>query len=125
MMRRYHFYMITLVAIGLLFSIATMTVNGQGEHNIAMEREYYEELEKEYIFRVKELLADKGYGNAGITMTKVYEPDGKREYTVQIHHKRIDRLEQEEKALLHDELGAIGFGDDACHVLHKFLSYNG
>lgn len=125
MMRRYRFYMFTLVAISLLFSIATMTVNGQGERNIAMEREYYEELEDAYLLRLREFLTAKGYGKAGITMTKVYEADGNREYTIQIHHKRIDQLSESEKVLLQDELGRICFGDDTCRVLHKFLSYEG
>ena len=122
-MSRYRFYMISLLVIGLLFSVATMTVNGQGEHDIAMEREYYEELENVYTLRLKSMLDQKGYINAGITMTKIYEADGGREYTVQIHHKKIDRLSHGEKLLLQTELAAICFGDEQCSVLHKFLSY--
>ena len=58
-------------------------------------------------------------------MTKVYYEDGRREYTVQIHHKRIDRLSDGEKQLLMNELSAVCFGDSQCSVLHKFLSYKG
>lgn len=123
MMSRYRFYMISLVVVGVLFSIVTMTVNGQGEHDIAMERAFYEELEDSYTLRLRELLEDKGYCNAGITMTKIYETDGSREYTVQVHHKKIDRLSDGEKILLQNELAAICFGDEQCRVLHKFLNY--
>ena len=45
MMKRYHFYMITLLAVFTLFSLITMKVNGQGENTVAVERELYEELE--------------------------------------------------------------------------------
>ena len=121
-MNRYRFYMISLAVVILLFSIATMTVNGQGEHDIAMEREFYEELEEDYVFRLRELLANKGYSNAGVTMTKIYQTDGGREYTVQIHHKRIEHLSEGEQILLMNELAAVCFGDEQCSVLHKFLS---
>lgn len=122
-MNRYRFYFISLVVVVILFSIATMRVNGQGEHDIAMEREFYEELEDAYVLRLREMLGSKGYSNAGITMTKIYQTDGSREYTVQIHHKRIDRLSEGEKLLLLNELAAVCFGDEQCSVLHKFLSY--
>lgn len=122
-MNRYRFYMISLAVIIFLFSIATITVNGQGEHDIAMEREYYEEVEEDYVVRLRELLGNKGYSNAGITMTKIYQTDGSREYTVQIHHKRIDRLGADERTLLMNELAAVCFGDEQCSILHKFLSY--
>ena len=55
----------------------------------------------------------------------VQEEDGSREYTIQIHHKRIDRLDAGEKILLLNELAAIRFGDDQCIILHKFLTYEG
>ena len=124
-MNRYRFYMISLAVVILLFSIATMTVNGQGEHDIAMEREFYEELEDDYVFRLRELLGNKGYSNAGVTMTKIYQTDGGREYTVQIHHKRIEHLSEGEQILLMNELAAVCFGDEQCSVLHKFLNYEG
>ena len=123
MMRRYRFYMITLMVMGILFSVATMTVNGQAEHDIAMEREYYDELEDAYALEIKAMLLAKGYSNAGITMTKIYGENGSREYTVQIHHRKIDCLSQEEKVLLQNELLAIDFGDERCLILHKFLDY--
>ena len=123
MMSRYCFYMISIIVMSVFFSIATLTVSGQGECDIAMEREYYEALEDAYTLRMRTLLSDKGYHNAGITMTKIYEADGSREYTVQIHHRKIDRLSEGERILLQNELNAICFGDERCQVLHKFLSY--
>lgn len=122
-MNRYRFYMISLTAVILLFFAAAIKVNGQGEHVIAVEREFYEGLEDSYVQRLRELLGNKGYSNAGITMTKIYEEDGSREYTIQIHHKRIDDLSEGERILLMNELAAICFGDEQCSVLHKFLSY--
>lgn len=122
-MKRYRFYLI--IAFMLLISFFSLKVNGQGKQSITADRMFYEELEKEYTQQLSDVLAQKGYRNAGITMTKVYYEDGRREYTVQIHHKRIDRLSDGEKQLLMNELSAVCFGDSQCSVLHKFLSYKG
>lgn len=122
-MKRYRFYLI--IAFMLLISFFSLKVNGQGKNPIAADRMFYEELEEKYTKQLSDVLAKKGYRNAGITMTKVYYEDGRREYTVQIHHKRIDRLSDGEKQLLMNELSAVCFGDSQCSVLHKFLSYKG
>lgn len=122
-MIRYRFFIVSLMAAMILFSIVTMKVYGQGEQAIAIEREFYEELEEAYMQRLQDTLSIKGYRNAGITMTKVYYEDGSREYTALIHHKRIDRLSEGERILLLSELEAIDFGDAGSLVLHKFLDY--
>ena len=124
-MKRYRFYMLTVMLILVLFSFATMKVKGQGEVDFAADRELYEQLEDDYTEYLKDMLENKGYRNAGITMTKVYQPDGKREYTVQIHHKRINQLSDGERILLLNELSAVSFGGEKCSVLHKFLSCEG
>lgn len=124
-MKRYRFYLITVLVIFTLFSIITVKVNGQGERDFASERQYYEQLEEEYTQRLVDLLEGKGYRYAGITMTKIYQEDGSREYTVLIHHKRINQLSDGEKILLQNELAAVSFGGEECNILHKFLSYEG
>ena len=124
-MKRYRFYLITVLVIFTLFSIITVKVNGQGERDFASERQYYEQLEEEYTQRLVDLLEGKGYRYAGITMTKIYKEDGSREYTVLIHHKRINQLSDGEKILLQNELAAVSFGGEECNILHKFLSYEG
>lgn len=124
-MKRYRFYMLTIMIVFVLFSFVTMKVKGQGELDFAADREYYEQLEDNYTQRLRNMLTDKGYRNAGITMTKIYQIDGSREYTVQIHHKRINQLSDGEKLLLLNELTAVSFGGEQCSVLHKFLSYEG
>lgn len=122
-MKRYRFYMLTVMLVFTLFSLVTMRVKGQGEVDFAADRERYEQLEDSYTERLKDMLENKGYRNAGITMTKIYQPDGSREYTVQIHHKRINQLSDGEKILLLNELAAISFGGENCSVLHKFLNF--
>ena len=51
----------------------------------------------------------------------VFFEDGRREYTVKLHHQRMARLSQEEKNILLEELSKVTFADSECRVYLKFL----
>lgn len=125
MMKRYRFYVLTLLVMLLFFPFMGLQAKGQEEKTQVFDRETYERMETEYEERLCDMLDRKGYSNAGITMTKVIRTDGSRIYTVLIHHKRIDRLDDAEKQILLNELGSVSFGDGQCSILHKFLTYEG
>ena len=120
-MKRYHFFMVTVCVLFLLFSFFTITAKGQERNVLEKNREFYEQLEDSYEVRLREALTQKGYRNAGITMTKILGTDGSREYTVLIHHKRIRKMEVGERTLLQKELEAICFGDEQCIMVCNFL----
>ena len=48
---------------------------------------------------IRSCLEEMGYFNSGITMTKVMEADGSREYSVLIHHSDLD---MENEVLVND-----------------------
>ena len=52
---------------------------------------------------LRDYLAEKGYADSGITMNYVTDEDGTVEYTVTIHHRKIDKLDEEEKIHLAEE----------------------
>lgn len=124
-MKKYWFYMFTIIAVIVLCLLIPMQAKGQSEYDPAENREYYEQLEDAYTQKIQQFLSGKGYRNAGITMTKVYQEDGSREYMVLIHHKRIDRLENIKKSCLLKELETVSFGSDQCRVRYGFLDGEG
>ena len=99
----------------------TMSVNATEDRRLQNRDEYYEELEDCYVKALREKLSIDGYRNAGITMTKVFYEDGEREYTVRLHHKRMERLTMQEQQELLEELAQIEFADSECRVYLKFL----
>lgn len=121
MMRAYRFYLITIGLIVLVFTMMTMSVNAMNDKRIQHRDEYYEEIEDCYVEALRDKLTDGGYRNAGITMTKVFYEDGAREYTVKLHHKRMERLTVQEQQELLAELSEIEFADSECRVYLKFL----
>lgn len=121
MMRGYRFYIIAAALVLVILSMMTMTVNATEDKKLQHDNAFYEEMEDNYTETLGETLSDKGYRNAGITMTKVFYKSGEREYTVKIHHKRVERLSEEEKSGLLEELSEIGFSDEECRVCLKFI----
>ena len=121
MMRAYRFYLITIGLVIFIFATMTMTVNATESKRLQHRNEYFKEMEEEYVRELRKELADNGYRNAGITMTKVFYEDGAREYTVRLHHKRMENLTIEEKQDLLDRLAGTEFADGECRVYLKFL----
>ena len=115
MMRAYRFYIMTIGLLIFVFMMMTMTVNAMEDKRLQHRDEYYEEMEDCYVKALRE------NRNAGITMTKVFYEDGAREYTVKLHHKRMERLTMQEQQDLLKELSQIEFADSECLVYLKFL----
>jgi len=121
MMRAYRFCLFTIGLIILAFTTMTMSVNAVNDKRIRHRDYYYEEMEDCYVKALRDKLSDGGYRNAGITMTKVFYEDGAREYTVKLHHKRMESLTMQEQQELLAELSEIDFADSECRVYLKFL----
>lgn len=121
MMRRYGFYIMVGALILFIFSMMTMTVNATEDKKLQHQNAYYEEMEDAYVDSLKVELTARGYRNAGITMTKIFYENGEREYTVKIHHKRMENLSVEEQNGLLEELSATTFADKNCRVCFAFL----
>ena len=82
---------------------------------------YYREKEKELVRDTRNYLCQAGYQNSGVTLTRVVEVDGSREYTVTVHHGKIDRMDEESREDLKKELSSLHFSADNCTFFHEFL----
>ena len=121
MMKRYGFYILTVTLVVFIFSMMTMSVNATEQKKLQHQNAYYEEMEDSYMTALRSELTAKGYRNAGITMTKIFYENGQREYTVKIHHKRMEKLSAEEQEELLAELEGITFADKECRIHMAFV----
>lgn len=111
--------MIALVLVTAFFISGTVISQNKGQSRV--EEEYYKTLEQEYIQQIRELLSQKGYDNSGVTMTKVIEENGERDYIVDIHHKRFSKLDETKQNELLNECASISFPVEDCTFFHEFL----
>lgn len=97
------------------------TVMSRTDFSDAELEGYYREREEQLVRDTRAYLNEQGYFNSGVTLTRVVEEDGSREYTVTVHHGQIDRMTEEERMALSQNLAVFTFEDDNCTFYHKFL----
>ena len=95
-------FVLAMLIIIICCVFGTMTVNAVRHQK--MTDEAYSEFEKAYRDRVRAYMDDLGYRNAGIMLTKVVDCEGKRTYTLEIHHRRFSSLSDEDKTKVIAEL---------------------
>ncbi|MCM1193845.1 MAG: hypothetical protein NC123_18615 [Butyrivibrio sp.] len=81
----------------------------------------YREKEEQLVKDTRAWLNRSGFDNSGVMLTRVVEGNGSRTYTVTIHHREIDRLEEAEREALARELAAFAFEDGSSTFYYKFL----
>lgn len=115
--------LITVLVVVLVCFTWHISVQAQNENGINLTNKYYREIEELYKENLRDKLTAMGYKNAGITLTRVYLDNGKREYTGLIHHQRIDRMTGREKDELLEELAIVHLQVKDCIFQEEILSY--
>ena len=105
----------------LLSPIAGSRVLGKGK-STEPDAAYIHSVEQEYVLAIRESLTEMGYTNAGVTLTKISE-DGFTHYTVTIHHRRIDRMDETGRQALTDVLLLEQMDLEHCSVGIQYLEY--
>lgn len=82
---------------------------------------YYQEMEKGLVEEAREFLNGEGYTYSGVMLTRVVTAEGNREYTLTVHHGKIDKLDDAGRQMLMEGLKGIVFEDENCSFRHEFL----
>ncbi len=115
-------YVLTNLLLVMIITLSVKeTVLSQNKNMVPIDAKHNRMIENEYIAEIRAWLEEEGYGNCGITMTKVVEQDAPKEYTVLIHHKKINNLNNTEKEELKKELAEVDFPLENCRFQHEFL----
>lgn len=72
----------------------------KSESSERAKEEHYAVLEQQYVEDIREYLNKTGYPDSGVMCNRVTYEDGRREYTVFLHHRRLAGLAEEEKKRL-------------------------
>ena len=79
---------ILVLAVLVLWSICSIQANAA--ERAENDKAEYQLQESQFKSEIRTCLEEMGYNNSGITMTKVMDADGSREYTVLVHHQDLD-----------------------------------
>lgn len=108
------FGILTVLLVLVIIFCVKGTVMSKENDERAKQNHYYAALERDYLERTRRLLDEEGYLNCGINLTRVTYEDGRRVYTVLIHHRRLERLSDEEKLELENLLSKMEFHNEVC-----------
>ena len=110
--RKFILYSFVLGMI-IIFCVRETTLHMENEQ-LTEEKHYYSMLEQEYTQSTRAVLEQEGFGNCGVSMTKVTNIDGSKEYMVRIYHRRLERMSEMDKSILKDRLAHSEFRHDVC-----------
>jgi len=103
---------IALVLISAFF--ITKTVRGQADHEMIACEKYYQVLEQEYVSEIRVYLNEQGFENSGVTLTRVLDEKGIREYRITLHHKYLEKLSEEERNEIFGAIKNMAFENTGC-----------
>ena len=111
----------SVILIFIIFFCSTETVMSQNKTDDRRTRQYYAAMEEEYKTKISQMLNEKGFVNSGVNIRWVSDGDGTRIYTVIIHHRKINTLDDYDKDELLHELAGLEFTDENCRFRYEFL----
>ena len=113
------FGILTILLVLVIIFCVKGTVMSKENNEWAKQNHYYAALEQDYLERTRQLLHEEGYESCGINLTRVTYEDGRREYTVVLHHRKLERLSDEEKLDLESVLSQMEFHNEMCSFCYE------
>lgn len=114
--------LVAIIPIVLLVALLFFKTSAEGHDDIRETKsDYYHELEGRYLEVLKAELSRKGMGSAGITMTSVIDINGDRCYKVQLHHAKINKMDELAKTEFLEYMATIDFSDGETEVIYEIL----
>ena len=113
--------LVALIVVVIAFSIFSINAHGMDNKKIHIVKNT--EAEKEFVDNVKITLNDMGFENAGISLTKEVNEKGGLDYTISIHHRRIDKMDEYQRDELSDIIIGDGIKVNNCSVTTEYIEY--
>lgn len=105
-MKNVTFLITTVVLVCVIGFCVAITVKGQTSNTVDEKEAYYRTAEAQLLSDTKVYLSEQGFANSGVTLNRIVDAEGKREYTFTIHHSRIDVMDAAQHLDLQEQLSA-------------------
>ncbi len=115
------FVLMTAVLLFVTALSVTKTVYSKDADIYGLNDCRIKEQEQECLLQIRTVLGGYRCKESGVTMTKVIDRDGNRQYRVMIHHKKIKEMDLAEKEELKRDLEKIGFPQENFCISYEFL----
>ena len=96
---------ILLIVVAILWCVVGIKVNAA--EKAENDRVEYQLQEIEFKQEVRECMENMGYFNSGITVTKIMNEDGSREYSVRVHNQYLNMDDCDKVDEIYDTLSDV------------------
>ena len=110
-----------LVIVICMILAGKSTVFSQERKPALPDKEMLKEYKDDYREEIRKVLEKHLLSDSGVSVTHVIQENGSIEVTVQIHHKRIEKMNASKRQNLQRELKQIPFEEKSVHIVHEFL----
>lgn len=108
------FGVLTVLLVLIIVFCVKGTVMSMNNREYNRKNHHYAALEQEYLERAHRTLKEQGLSNCGVSLRWVSDGAGCREYTVILHHRRLERMSKKEQVNLTERLSEAEFRDAVC-----------
>lgn len=115
------FMCLTVLLTGFILFCTVMTVQGREMGQNTETEAYYRSVESRLLEEIRIYLTEQGFKNSGVTLKRIVDEDGSREYRFTIHHSRIDYMSGEERNQLNRVLKDKGESILKEHDLEEYF----
>ncbi len=119
-MKRNIFVILTVMSVMIIWISMSGVVKSQSKEDTRATEQYFSTLEKQYVNETRGILNTLGYKNSGVMLNRTVSGEGKREYRVIIHHRKLESLNEAEKCLLIKHLQQMEFGGENISFSYTF-----
>lgn len=103
-----------LMILGLLVGFS-LSVNGRSDMDERVKQEHLKVLTEEFKTSVREYLNEEDFVNCGIMITYVTDhKSGEMTYYIRLHHKRFEKLTEDERNRLSGDITDLVFCAENC-----------
>lgn len=96
---------ILLIVVAILWCVVGIKVNAA--EKAENDRVEYQLQENQFKQEVRECMENMGYFNSGITVTKIMNEDGSREYSVRVHNQYLNMDDCDKVDEIYDTLSDV------------------
>ena len=105
-MKRVTLLVVAVIVLVLGIGMTAKAASLKSE-NSQFSKEQYQAMEEKFVEEVRLVLLEKGCKNAGVTLTYIADAEGNREYTVAVHHTKLEKMSGQELVLLQERMQEI------------------
>lgn len=113
------FLIITVFVLIVSIMSITLSVKAREGRKLQEDSQKTDVAELEYKQKIREIMKEAGYENAGVMLTKVMDEDEGLVYTVTIYHGRIEKMQKKETEELMLRLENVKFINPDCSICQK------